>query len=195
MSEMTTLHPTARNKPIRRTLKAFSTLLMWIDYSASRPEFRPFTLSFITAALVLSGGAYALSPWFELIVNRSDSLPGFLFLLDKTEIPKCGDSTVFKMPPESRFYREARLIKIIQGCAGDVISVQDREIFINRQAVGIAMPRSSNHKHILFTISEGVIPAGQVYLTAPHALSYDSRYASFGLRSQQELLGRAYRLF
>ncbi len=129
------------------------------------------------------------------MVNKSDSLPGSLFLLDKTSVPGCSDFTAFDMPVEARFFRGSRLIKRIRGCAGDRITAQDRMIFINGQEVGVAQEHASNGKYDLYPIAAGVIPQGKIYLKSTHARSYDSRYASFGLRDIEELLGTAYELF
>ncbi len=184
-----------RRQPLKRTLRSASKGLLWIDRFASRPGIKPFALSFIAAAVVITGSAHAASPWYELIVNKSDSLPGVLFLLDKTKAPNCGDITVVDMPVDGRFYRGSRVIKIVKGCRGDVITHYDREIFINHRSVGVAMNKSSDGKHDLFPIPESTIPDNKVYLAATHHQSYDSRYASFGLRDRKALLGTAVRLF
>jgi conjugal transfer pilin signal peptidase TrbI len=184
-----------QRQPIKRTLRASSKALLWIDRQALRPGIKPFVFAFIGTAIFLAGGAYAASPWYELIVNKSDSLPGVIFLLDKTSKPDCGDFTVFDMPVDGRFYRGSRVIKIVQGCAGDVITKSGREIFINQLSVGVAKSTSTIGHHTLYLIPESTIPDNKVYLSAPHYQSYDSRYASFGLRGRQELLGKAIRLF
>ena len=184
-----------RRQPLKRTLRATSKGLLWIDRLASRPGIKPFVLSFIAAAVILTGSAHVASPWYELIVNKSESLPGVIFLLDKTKAPDCGDITVVDMPVDGRFYRGSRVIKMIKGCHGDVITHYDREIFINHRSVGVAMNKSSDGKHDLFPIPESAIPDNKVYLAATHHQSYDSRYASFGLRDRQALLGTAVRLF
>lgn len=184
-----------RRQPIRRTLKALSRGLMWIDRMGSRPAVKPFALGFILTALILTTSAYIASPWYELVVNRSDSLPGLLFLLDKTRKPKKGDVTVIDMPEDSRFYAGWRLIKKVRGVEGDRITFNNHEVFINGLSAGIAMQKTSNGKYRLYPISEGDIPANKVFLSAPHNNSYDSRYASVGLRDYSELLGKMYPLF
>ena len=119
----------------QRSLVLLSRVLLWIDRIFRRPHSRPFALAFIITGLLLTTVVYAASPWYELIVNRSDSLPGSVYFLDKTNSPLCGDTTVLDMPVESRFYRGWRLIKIIKGCTGDVISNSDQEIFINNHKI------------------------------------------------------------
>jgi conjugal transfer pilin signal peptidase TrbI len=188
-----------RAHPLWRMLRALGVLytrsMLCIDAWAAQPIVRPFIIAFVGLSLLLTAGVYAASPWYELLVNRSNSLPQTLFLLDKTRAPSCGDYTALDMPRTSRFYRGARMIKHISGCAGDRIHVKDRAVFINDLPVGVAMTRSSNGRYLLEQIEVGVIPRGKVYLSATHPQSYDSRYASFGLRDASELLGAARPLF
>ncbi len=188
-----------RGHPLWRTVRGLGALytraMLAIDAWAQLPAVRPFALGFIVCGLLLSAGMYAASPWYVLLVNRSDSLPQTLFLLDKTRAPGCGDYTAFDMPRDARFYRGSRMIKHIRGCAGDIVHVEGPRVLINNQPAGLAMRRSSNGQYTLQRIDPIVIPHGKVYLAARHAQSYDSRYASFGLRNTSELLGTARPLF
>jgi len=186
------------NQIVSATLQACSALsriACRIDYLISRPLMKPVTLAFVTTSLLLTLSAYAASPWFELVVNRSNSLPGTLYLLDKTTTPTCGDATVFDMPVDARFYRGSRMIKLLQGCPGDTIGLVCQTILLNNIEVADAMPRTTNRQYELYAIEAGVIPDKHFYLAASHPRSYDSRYRSFGLRHADELLGTAYRLF
>jgi len=182
-------------KPIRMLPGLLSRCFMWIDKVASRPYIRPFAYAFITTSVLLPGIAYLSSPWYVVMVNLSDSLPGNVFLLDKTTSPTCHAFTAFDMPIEARFYRGSRLIKQIRGCAGDTITVSNDRIYINNIDVGVAMSETTNKAYALYPIAPGVVPEGKVYLSSTHVKSYDSRYASFGLRDEPELLGTAYLLF
>jgi conjugal transfer pilin signal peptidase TrbI len=190
---------TRRPHPLWRMMSAlgahYTRIMLLVDDWAGRPGIRPFAIVFIAVGWILTAGIYAASPWYELLVNRSDSLPHTLFLLDKTRVPRCGEYTAFDMPRDARFYRGARMIKHIRGCAGDRISVKDRAVFINDLPVGVAMTRSSNGRYALNPIEPSVIPRDKVYLSATHPQSYDSRYASFGLRDASELLGSARPLY
>jgi len=168
---------------------------MWIDRKLGQPQIKPFALGFFISGAIMTGTLYAAAPWYEFIVNKSDSLPGVLFILDKTTQPVCGDTTVFDMPDDNRFYKGARMIKIIKGCQGDVISVTRQEVFINDQSVGFFKGRSTQGNHKLYPLTVNEVPTDKVYLYAPHSQSYDSRYRSFGLRDTTELLGAATRIF
>ena len=188
-----------RPHPLWRMMSTFGNFytraMLAIDAWATRPDIKPFVIGFVGFSLLLTAGAYAASPWYELLVNRSNSLPQTLFLLDKTRAPTCSDYTAFDMPRSSRFYRGSRMIKHIRGCAGDTVSALGQQVLINGLPVGVAMTRSSNGRYVLEQIKPMVIPHGKVYLAASHPQSYDSRYASFGLREETELLGTARPLF
>lgn len=177
------------------TYQSISRIACGIDDLISRPVLKLMTLAFIAGSLLLTLAAYAATPWFELIINRSNSLPGTLYFLDKTTAPGCSDTTVFDMPEESRFYRGSRMIKVLQGCPGDTISLTGQTVYLNNIETAEAMDRTTNRQYDLFTIGAGVIPDNHFYLAASHPRSYDSRYRSFGLRRADELLGTAYRIF
>ncbi len=169
--------------------------LIRVNHYFSKPGTRSLTISFIIASIVFTVAGYAMTPWYEILINKSNSLPGLVYVLDKTMTPQCGDHTMFEMPRSERFYRGSRLIKIIRGCEGDTVSVTHRQIFINNWSAGLAMETTSDGKYQLPVITEAVIPQGKVYLYASHPRSYDSRYADFGLRDADELLGTAHRVF
>lgn len=188
-----------RPHPLWRMMHSLTMLytraMLTIDTWARQPGVLPFVLAFILMGLMLTASAYALSPWYELLVNRSNSLPQTLFLLDKTRAPRCGEYTAFDMPNSARFYRGSRMIKHIRGCAGDRVNIEGQTVFVHGEPVGVAMRRSSKGRYVLQPINPVIIPPGKVYLSATHPQSYDSRYASFGLRDVNELLGTARPLF
>lgn len=182
-------------QPVLYPLGLISHLLMWIDRCLRKPAIKPFAIGFIVTSVVGTLAAYSLSPWYELVVNQSNSLPGTLYVLDKTRAPVCGDITVLDMPTDGRFYRGSRMIKKVRGCAGDMVSRKGRKLFINGLRVGYAMQTSTDGKYALYAASATTIPPNKVYLSASHPQSYDSRYASYGLRDITELLGTAYPIF
>ena len=197
----TIVHTPYRRQPIRRTLKAIWRSFHWIDDKLHQPRIKPLAVSLFILITLSTGALYAASPWYELVVNQSNSMPGIVYFLDKTKAPNCGDTTVFTMPDNARFYAGLRLIKMIKGCTGDVVTVQNHEVFINGQSVGVYMNMTRDDRptivkpYPLYPIEPVVIPQGKVYLYAPHPRSYDSRYLSYGLRDRSELIGTATRIF
>ncbi len=193
--KLNTLHRYLIPEPIRRLLSWLSRRLVVFDAFAGKPSIRPFAFGFIGTCVLLVATLYFSQARYVLMVNKSDSLAGTLFLLDKTSVPGCFDYTAFDMPIEARFFRGSRLIKQVRGCAGDRITTKGRMIFINGREVGVLEAKAANGKYDLYPIAAGVIPDGKSYLRSTHVRSYDSRYDSFGLRDTSELLGTAYELF
>jgi len=187
-----------RFSPVSRALRALGQFVNAADTVLKRRTVRPLVIAFIVLSVVsalLSAALWAVRPWYEPLINRSESLPGLVYWLDKTRPPECGDTTAFDMPVSSRFYKGFRLIKILKGCPGDRVELRGHEVFLNGRSVGVVQPFSQQGHHRLWPIEPGVIPPGKVYLYATHTRSYDSRYRSFGLRDRSELLGTATRIF
>ena len=182
-------------RPIRRTLRAAVRGMLWLEPHLRKPLLKITIVTLLLITVPTAATLFFMKPWFEVVVNRSDSLSGWVYFLDKRRPPRCGDTTAFDMPVDERFYRGWRLIKIISGCPGDTVTVVNRAVFVNGQPIGEAMPTSSNGEHELFVIAPGTIPPGHVYLSSTHPNSFDARYRSFGLRTNEELLGTAYRIF
>ncbi len=79
------------------------------DQSAVSPALARFTRWLAATTLILVVVwvlTQALSPWFRLGINGTDSLPGLVYLVLKGELPnKRGDVIAF-YPPPNRFYPE-----------------------------------------------------------------------------------------
>lgn len=144
----------------------------------------------------LAVGGFLLSglyPFAQLAWKGSDSLPGYVYILNKTERPVKGELAGFWAPPNSYYPKEMWFSKYIVGQGGDVITHKGREIFINGKSIGIAQERGRNGRPLQM-IRDGVIPAGHYFMWTPHPRSYDSRYSDIGLISDEKIRGRAYRL-
>jgi len=93
------------------------------------------------------------------------------------------------------FYRrDWTFVKRVAGVAGQKVTLQGRQVFIDGKPVGYAKPRSLRGVP-LSPIKEGVIPEGYVYAQAPHPDSLDSRYEVTGLIQTARVVGRAYAIF
>ncbi len=137
----------------------------------------------------------ALSPWYRLGINGTDSLPGLVYLVFNGELPnKRGDVIAF-YPPSNRFYPERMFfVKKAMGLPGDSVTRQGQDFFINRRWVAMAKTRS-NSGNSLAPGPEGIIPEGSWFVWTPHPDSYDSRYADIGWIPKDRVIGRAVRLF
>ena len=161
----------------------------------------------------------------SLWINKSESLPGKIFLVVKGASFKKEDLIGIESHQTS-FGRTNRLIKRIGGVGGDTLRFKKLEdnfdqenltastkdymgdIYINDQCIGPVFNQTSEGKN-LTPLKEKIIPAGYLFVHGTHPQSFDSRYAEFGLMDDgevfsstmkadsqtTEILGRAWRIF
>jgi conjugal transfer pilin signal peptidase TrbI len=158
-------------------------------------QFRRRLLHILAGFALVMGALYLAYPYAQLSWNTTNSLPGYVFVLVKTERPGKGDMAAF-WPPANPYYPASMwFTKIVVGGPGDVISHQGREVFINGKSFGMALEKDSKGRRALAMQPDGVIPPGRYFVWTPHPHSYDSRYTDIGLVADEQIRGRAYRLF
>ena len=148
------------------------------------------------------GVIYALVPigaaWFQANyafgVNASPSLSYRLFLIHKNETPQRDEYVAFRWPGGGPYPAGITFVKQVGGVAGDVVTCEGREFFVNGRSVGHAKTRS-RHGVLLDSGPTGSIPAAHYYVQAPHPDSLDSRYRLTGWIQRSQIIGRAYALF
>lgn len=136
---------------------------------------------------------------YEMRWNISESLKAWFFIVDTKTLPQKGDYVAFNYYDKSnQVYKmglseapQVVFIKQVVGVEGDVVTHQDREIFVNGQSMGIAKPRSKGGRKLDINPFTGAIPKGYYYVYTPHKDSYDSRYADIGLVPVKEVRGKA----
>lgn len=136
---------------------------------------------------------------FTFAINLSDSLDGSVFLIEKDRQPTSGDYAAFRFSGDRPFQRGTRLLKQIAGQAGAQVMAAPHpgdgmDYFVDGYFVGTAKPRAKAG-YTLLPGPTGTIPAGYFYMMAPHPDSFDSRYALLGWVPQEQIIGRAIRLF
>lgn len=146
---------------------------------------------FIVAMLVVAKAA--ISPYYDIYINKSESLPGVVFILDGTKEPRCGDTVFYTMPKTDPYYGGRTMIKELRGCPGDVITVRDRNFYVNGIFAGRAKLASMSGSP-LKEGKVGEIPADHFYVWAPHYDSYDSRYSLVGWLPRDHIIGKAIRV-
>lgn len=149
--------------------------------------------------LWLLAAMVALSRYFTISINVSDSLPGTLFLVQKGSKPRKGDLTAFRYTGGGPYERGALFLKRMVGIPGSSVVVKDagggyHDYFVDGWFAGRAKPLSKNGMP-LRPGPEGIIPAGRYYMAAPNPDSLDSRYALVGWVADEQIVGRAFRLF
>jgi len=146
------------------------------------------------ASIAVSTTAFLLiSPFYQLGFNMGDSLPGYVFLIKKKELPHKGEMVAF-YPPKNRFYRHAWFVKIIVGTEGDKIRYDGDKLFINDNYYGVAKSLTRNGEPLAKTENK-TIESHHIFAWSPHKDSYDSRYKDFNTIPYSSIVGRAIRLF
>lgn len=138
----------------------------------------------------------AIAAWREshaLLINATDSLPNWAFLLEKRRPLAAGDLVFFRAPPSEvlrvHFGEGEHLFgKQVMGMAGDAVTVEGREIFVNGRRVATAKERSRRGVP-LAPIPPQVIGYGCFFLATDHPDGFDSRYAAIGIVCQDRILG------
>ncbi len=129
-------------------------------------------------------------------VNWTPSLPYHVVYIEKHVSVARGDLVVFRFEGGeiANHFKGQRFFKRIAGVAGDEITLQGRNIFINGAHVGFARSRTPNGT-TLEPIEPGLIPANRFYVQGSHEMSFDSRYRINGLVRSDQIIGRASVIF
>lgn len=128
---------------------------------------------------------FTLKEQVNLVKNHTDSMPQRYFVQLCKIAPQKDDITITYSP-----WYQGNLIKKIIGIEGDKVHIDKQgNVYVNQQLVGKPHAKASDGS-VLTPIKEGVIPKGYVFLYAPHAKSFDSRYQEVGLVPIRQLNGR-----
>ena len=131
-------------------------------------------------------------PVLPILFNWTPSLPYKVAVVDYgSALLARGDLVVysFEGPAGQGAYpglRHQALFKRVAGVAGDVVTVQGRDVFVNGALVGRAKTHAFDRRP-LEPIAPTVIPAGQLYVQGTSIDSFDSRYSLSGLVRVQDV--------
>jgi conjugal transfer pilin signal peptidase TrbI len=139
-------------------------------------------------------------PVIPLMFNWTPSLPYHVVFVEPGLRPLAqGDLIVYAFAGEAaeKYYpglmRQA-FFKRIVGVAGDSVTVQGRDIFVNGVHVGSAKTHTFDRRPVE-PIAPTVIPPGFLYVQGTGADSFDSRYRSSGLVAVHDVATRVRPLF
>ena len=90
--------------------------------------------------------------------------------------------------------KDQPFFKRIVGTQGDLITVVDRDVYVNGVFVGRAKPFSHDRRP-LAPISPGVIPEGYLFVQGTSADSFDSRYLGSGLVRLDRVKAKVHPIF
>lgn len=121
------------------------------------------------------------------VLNYSDSLPHWAFLIDRGQEPQVGEM-VFFVPPKNRFYGGRPFVKTIAAGPGDRVTIKQKQLFINGETL-CALLDAAKDGSPLHPGPTGVIPDGHYFLYSNHERSYDSRYSDIGWVPAERIIG------
>jgi conjugal transfer pilin signal peptidase TrbI len=149
----------------------------------------------LIAAVIMVIG-WILQANFQLVVNRSESLPIRSVLVLKGKIPnKIDQIFVFRVKNNPHYpNQEKEFIKLVGGFAGDQIKIQDREVYVSEKMIGVAKAESLKGLPLTM-IDTGTIPPHKFFAYTPHKDSLDSRYQDLGLVDEKDIIGTAIATF
>jgi conjugal transfer pilin signal peptidase TrbI len=159
-----------------------------------RPNWRLWLLfgGFVAGTVSLS----ALADWRDhhaLLINASDSLPNWAFLINRTRLPARGDYVFFD-PPASALLRrhfgaEPQVFgKRVYGVPGDIVGHEGRRVTINGVPVATMKP-VTRRGEVLTPGATGRVPDGCYFAATPHRDGFDSRYAEIGFVCVRQIVG------
>jgi len=149
---------------------------------------------YISAGACWVAAMWALSPWYQVAINATPSLPGILYIIRVGEQYERMKPVAVR-PPENDIYREGiDFLKLVAATEGDVVETEGGRFVVNGTLLGIIHTESSAGKELRPGPS-GVVGPGQIVIYAPHTHSFDSRYADIGWLNEDAVIGRAYRVF
>lgn len=149
--------------------------------------------------LLLTGlGLGVLSDWrahHALLINASQSLPDWAFLVELGRFPARGDHVVFAPgydPLVRRHFGERPpvFVKVAYGVPGDRVDRIGGVVRVNGREIARLKPRTGQGE-VLVPGPLGTVPRGCVFAASPHRDGFDSRYAAIGFVCHDRLIGSA----
>lgn len=133
---------------------------------------------------------------YSIIVNRTSSVDGLFFLLNKNNRQPQHNKLMAFYAPENPYYTNNRkFMKYVWGINGDKVSFGGKgELYINGKKRGYVKNRTLNGEPIARS-KEGIIGKNQVFFGTTHKDSFDSRYKLVGNIYEKDIIGTANRLF
>ncbi len=133
---------------------------------------------------------------YEIVRNYSESLPYHFVVVKKGVKPSKKDQIFVFYVRDNPLLKVSKIkfIKLVGGLPGDVIDVHKKEIFINKNSIGLIKPYSKKGEP-LHAVASSKIPQGKFFAYTPHKDSFDSRYKEIGLINEKDIIGVAFFAF
>jgi conjugal transfer pilin signal peptidase TrbI len=147
---------------------------------------------FIVSGLSLN----AIARWRDrhgLLINASQSLPNWAFVIHKTAVPRRGEYVFFVPPAVPLVYRhfgakKQMFGKIVYGMPGDMVVHRGADVSVAGKLVAHMKPFARTGEPLVEGPT-GVIPQGCYFVSTPHKDGFDSRYAAIGYACSDRIVG------
>lgn len=165
-----------------------------------RPAREPLPLRskllIVLAGCAAFSGYNALKAWHNdhaFVINATDSLPNWAFLVHLRQFPRRGEYVLFHPghdPLTVRHFgaKASPFAKIAYGIPGDVVTRAGDQVLVNGHPVARLKPRTKQGE-ALTPGPTGIVPRGCVFAGSPHKDGFDSRYSAIGFVCSDRLLG------
>jgi conjugal transfer pilin signal peptidase TrbI len=166
--------------------------------ASPRDGFRPRKRLWAALGLFIAGGASlsAIAEWRDthaLLINASESLPNWAFVIHKTAVPKRGEYVFFTPPTVplviKHFGAKKQMFgKIVYGMPGDLVVHRGADVIVAGKLVSHMKPFTRTGEPLVAGPT-GVIPQSCYYVGSPHKDGFDSRYAAIGFACADRIVG------
>ena len=163
----------------------------------SRAKSNPRILSnkwlWLCVLILVCGGVRSVHNWSQdhyILINQTQSLPNWVFIVDKGIPPRRGDMVAFTPGPNPYYPEDLAFVKIVRGAPGDVVSIEGVEIAVNGERLG-AIKSLTGATPNVSAMDPGIIPDGAYFVWSPSPDSFDSRYKEIGYVEELRIIGRA----
>ncbi len=168
---------------------------------ATDQRWRPRKHLWAAVALLIVGGlgVNAIAEWRDthgVLINSSESLPNWMFVIHKTHVPTRGDYVFFLAPTNPLVVRhfgpEPHLFgKIVYGMPGETVEHRGSAVIVAGRMVGRMKPLTRTGEP-LAPGPTGTIPRDCYYVGTPHKDGFDSRYAAIGFACVRNIAGTGF---
>lgn len=169
-----------------------------VSAPAPTEGFRPRKRLWAALGLFIDGGASlnALAEWRDmhaLLINSSESLPNWAFVIHKTATPARGEY-VFFVPPAAplvvrHFGAKKQMFgKIVYGMPGDLVEHRGADVIVAGKLVAHMKPLTKFGERLV-PGPTGIIPRDCYFVGSPHKDGFDSRYAAIGFACANKIVG------
>lgn len=165
---------------------------------AATEGFRPRKRLWVALGLFIVGAASynAISDWRDthgLLINASESLPNWAFVIHKTAVPKRGEHVFFVPPADPLVIRHfgpqhQMFGKLVYGMPGDLVVHRGSDVIVAGKLVARMKPFTKAGEPLVAGPT-GVIPQGCYFVGTPHKDGFDSRYAAIGYACSGKIVG------